>query len=50
MADGPDVFAEVALPAGAAEEAALFGLHPALLDAALHAAWLAPASPVMTAR
>ncbi|UQX03807.1 type I polyketide synthase [Streptomyces sp. RerS4] len=30
-------YAEVALPEGAAEEAARFGLHPALLDAALHA-------------
>ncbi|QUQ65444.1 type I polyketide synthase [Kutzneria sp. CA-103260] len=32
-----EVFAEVALPAGAEDEAAGFGLHPALLDAALHA-------------
>jgi acyl transferase domain-containing protein/acyl carrier protein len=32
------VFAEVELPAGAADEAELFGLHPALLDAVLHAA------------
>ncbi|MEU9033200.1 SDR family NAD(P)-dependent oxidoreductase, partial [Streptomyces sp. NPDC048383] len=30
-------WAEVALPDGAADEAARFGLHPALLDAALHA-------------
>src|SRR5450755_2884083 len=37
---GQDVFAEVALPAGAAAQAAGFGLHPALLDAALHAAGL----------
>ncbi|MGW7126236.1 type I polyketide synthase, partial [Streptomyces sp. NPDC054901] len=29
-------YAEVALPDGAAAEAARFGLHPALLDAALH--------------
>ncbi|MFI6349936.1 type I polyketide synthase [Streptomyces sp. NPDC050560] len=34
---GGEVFAEVALPAGAHDDAALFGLHPALLDAALHA-------------
>nr|WP_268251644.1 type I polyketide synthase [Streptomyces xanthochromogenes] len=34
--DGTDVYAEVRLPAGAAETAARFGLHPALLDAALH--------------
>ncbi|MFC0435303.1 type I polyketide synthase [Kutzneria buriramensis] len=32
---GDDVFAEVALPEGT--EAARFGLHPALLDAAMHA-------------
>nr|WP_256096245.1 polyketide synthase dehydratase domain-containing protein [Streptomyces sp. LUP30] len=32
-----EVFAEVALPAGEADSAAGFGLHPALLDAALHA-------------
>ncbi|WP_434101058.1 SDR family NAD(P)-dependent oxidoreductase [Streptomyces malaysiensis] len=32
-----DVFAEVALPDSAAQEAGRFGLHPALLDAALHA-------------
>ncbi|WSJ65968.1 type I polyketide synthase [Kitasatospora sp. NBC_01302] len=34
---GGEVFAEVVLPEGAAEEAGLFGLHPALLDASLHA-------------
>jgi pimaricinolide synthase PimS3 len=33
-----EILAEVALPAEAAEEAGLFGLHPALLDAVLHAA------------
>ena len=38
---GGDVFAEVRLPADAAAEAGSFGLHPALLDAALHAAGLA---------
>ncbi|MFS7880283.1 type I polyketide synthase, partial [Streptomyces asiaticus] len=36
-----EVFAEVALDEGTAEEAAAFGLHPALLDAALHALGLA---------
>ncbi|MFE0461517.1 SDR family NAD(P)-dependent oxidoreductase [Kitasatospora sp. NPDC058965] len=34
---GEDVYAEVALPEGAHAEAARFGLHPALLDAAMHA-------------
>ncbi|WP_404820597.1 type I polyketide synthase [Streptomyces malaysiensis] len=38
---GDEVFAEVALDEGTAEEAAAFGLHPALLDAALHALGLA---------
>ncbi|GAB2963548.1 hypothetical protein GCM10027075_74040 [Streptomyces heilongjiangensis] len=37
---GDDVYAEVRLPAGPREEAARHGLHPALLDAVLHA-WLA---------
>uniref|UniRef100_UPI0007853A20 type I polyketide synthase n=1 Tax=Herbidospora sakaeratensis TaxID=564415 RepID=UPI0007853A20 len=37
---GSDVFAEVALPGDAADDAAAFGLHPALLDASLHAAGL----------
>ncbi|MFJ5262528.1 SDR family NAD(P)-dependent oxidoreductase [Streptomyces sp. NPDC088387] len=35
---GDDVYAEVALPEETAAEARDFGLHPALLDAALHAA------------
>ncbi|WP_341720715.1 SDR family NAD(P)-dependent oxidoreductase [Micromonospora sp. FIMYZ51] len=35
-----EVFAEVALPAEVADAAAGFGLHPALLDAALHAVGL----------
>nr|WP_103348677.1 type I polyketide synthase [Amycolatopsis sp. CA-128772] len=35
---GTDVFAEVELPESLRAEAARFGLHPALLDAALHAA------------
>ncbi|MEU4303870.1 polyketide synthase dehydratase domain-containing protein, partial [Kitasatospora aureofaciens] len=34
---GDEVFAEVALPEDGAGEAGRFGLHPALLDAALHA-------------
>ncbi|QLJ03459.1 SDR family NAD(P)-dependent oxidoreductase [Streptomyces sp. NEAU-sy36] len=34
---GDDVFAEVELPAEPAAEAGAFALHPALLDAALHA-------------
>ncbi|WP_033356158.1 polyketide synthase dehydratase domain-containing protein, partial [Kitasatospora aureofaciens] len=38
---GDEVFAEVALPEDAAGEAGRFGLHPALLDAALHALVLA---------
>ncbi|MFB7652464.1 MULTISPECIES: SDR family NAD(P)-dependent oxidoreductase [unclassified Streptomyces] len=36
--DGDHVYAEVALPEDTAAEAGNFGLHPALLDAALHAA------------
>ncbi|WP_460444117.1 type I polyketide synthase, partial [Amycolatopsis cihanbeyliensis] len=39
---GTEVFAEVALPAG---EPGAFGLHPALLDAALHAAMTGEAGP-----
>jgi candicidin polyketide synthase FscB len=38
---GAEVFAEVALPDEATEDAAGFGIHPALLDACLHAAGLA---------
>ncbi|MBO4275761.1 acyltransferase domain-containing protein, partial [Microbispora triticiradicis] len=34
---GDDVFAEVALPESVQEEADRFGIHPALLDACLHA-------------
>ncbi|GAB1818699.1 type I polyketide synthase [Herbidospora sp. RD11066] len=37
-----EVFAEIALPESAASDAARFGLHPALLDASLHAAALLP--------
>ncbi|WP_327066355.1 type I polyketide synthase [Kitasatospora sp. NBC_01302] len=39
---GGEIFAEVALTAELAAEAGEFGLHPALLDAALHAADLEP--------
>ncbi|MFI9424070.1 SDR family NAD(P)-dependent oxidoreductase [Streptomyces achromogenes] len=43
---GDDVYAEVALPEDATADAGAFGLHPALLDAALHAADLgAPPRP-----
>ncbi|PYC63464.1 polyketide synthase [Micromonospora arborensis] len=35
---GPEVYAEVALPEHATADAARFGVHPALLDTALHAA------------
>ncbi|MEU1518311.1 SDR family NAD(P)-dependent oxidoreductase [Streptomyces sp. NPDC005811] len=38
--EGEDVYAEVGLPADLEDEAGRHGLHPALLDAALHA-WLA---------
>jgi len=34
--DGEDFYAEVALPEDRREQAARFGLHPALLDAAVH--------------
>ncbi|WP_405790432.1 SDR family NAD(P)-dependent oxidoreductase [Streptomyces sp. NBC_01367] len=37
---GGDVYAEVALPDDRHAEAARFGLHPALLDAALHATFV----------
>ncbi|NEW42936.1 SDR family NAD(P)-dependent oxidoreductase [Nocardia cyriacigeorgica] len=45
---GDEVFAEVALPEAARSEVTGFGIHPALLDAALHAillGGLAPATP-----
>ena len=38
---GDELFAEAALPEEAAQEAGSFGVHPALLDAVLHAAGLA---------
>ncbi|MET8988219.1 SDR family NAD(P)-dependent oxidoreductase [Nonomuraea wenchangensis] len=37
---GDEIFAEVALPESVATEADRFGIHPALLDAALHTAGL----------
>jgi acyl transferase domain-containing protein len=37
---GDEVFAEVALPEAQHRLAEAFGIHPALLDAALHASWL----------
>ncbi|MDG5809483.1 polyketide synthase dehydratase domain-containing protein, partial [Streptomyces ossamyceticus] len=40
--DGDTVYAEVALPEDAVSEANGFGVHPALLDAALHAVGLSP--------
>ncbi|MGY1581461.1 SDR family NAD(P)-dependent oxidoreductase [Streptomyces sp. MN13] len=39
---GDEVFAEIALPDEAAAEAARFGLHPALLDAALQSGTFCP--------
>ncbi|MGW1148248.1 beta-ketoacyl synthase N-terminal-like domain-containing protein, partial [Streptomyces sp. NPDC002454] len=42
---GHEVFAEVSLPAPAHEEAVAFALHPALLDAALHATDLGEVGP-----
>jgi acyl transferase domain-containing protein len=41
---GEDIFAEVVLPPETMREADSFGLHPALLDAALHAAGLSAAA------
>jgi len=41
---GDEVFAEAELPAEQRAEARRFGLHPALLDAALHATGLGPAA------
>ncbi|MGC5334895.1 type I polyketide synthase, partial [Micromonospora sp. DT62] len=42
---GADVFAEVALPEPAADEADAYGLHPALLDAAVQAVGLGIVDP-----
>nr|AXL05988.1 polyketide synthase [uncultured bacterium] len=44
--DNEEVFAEVALPEGHRKEAGRFGLHPALLDAALHSTMLIAAAAV----
>ncbi|WP_425578366.1 SDR family NAD(P)-dependent oxidoreductase, partial [Streptomyces albiaxialis] len=41
---GEEIFAEVALPEDMASDATKFGLHPALLDSALHAIGLHPAT------
>ncbi|MGY5139111.1 polyketide synthase dehydratase domain-containing protein, partial [Streptomyces nigrescens] len=41
---GEEIFAEVALPEEVAADAAKYGLHPALLDSALHAIGLHPAT------
>ncbi|HWX44969.1 MAG TPA: SDR family NAD(P)-dependent oxidoreductase [Solirubrobacteraceae bacterium] len=41
---GGDVFAEVSLPAGERDQAGAFGIHPALLDGAFHAALGLPVS------
>ncbi|UYB43885.1 SDR family NAD(P)-dependent oxidoreductase [Streptomyces sp. Je 1-4] len=41
---GEEIFAEVALPEDVAADAAKYGLHPALLDSALHAIGLHPAT------
>ncbi|WP_370155219.1 type I polyketide synthase, partial [Streptacidiphilus sp. EB129] len=41
---GEDLYAEAGLPAERQDEAGRFGLHPALLDAALHATGLGPAA------
>ncbi|MBQ1002248.1 SDR family NAD(P)-dependent oxidoreductase [Streptomyces sp. RK23] len=38
---GEEIFAEVVLPEGAGADAERFGVHPALLDAAMHAAMVA---------
>ncbi|WP_405632148.1 SDR family NAD(P)-dependent oxidoreductase [Streptomyces sp. NBC_00016] len=42
---GEEVFAEVALPEEQRKEAGRFGIHPALLDASLHAVLLAAGTP-----
>ncbi|MFI6457897.1 SDR family NAD(P)-dependent oxidoreductase [Streptosporangium amethystogenes] len=48
-ADG-EVFAEVALPEQAQSSAGAFGVHPALLDAALHGVMFAGLEPVESGR
>ncbi|WP_210584801.1 type I polyketide synthase [Streptomyces sp. GESEQ-35] len=47
---GDDLFAEVRLPEPAVAEAGRFGIHPALLDAALHAPLLAGPGPGASVR
>ncbi|GAA0289580.1 hypothetical protein GCM10010302_29960 [Streptomyces polychromogenes] len=47
---GDEVFAEVALPEEARAEADRYGLHPALLDAALHAVGFGPLGDMGTGR
>ncbi|WP_211831238.1 MULTISPECIES: type I polyketide synthase [Streptomyces violaceusniger group] len=47
---GDEVFAEVRLPKENAADAEEFGLHPALLDAALHAVMFVPREEPMPAR
>ncbi|QCX80460.1 Erythronolide synthase, modules 3 and 4 [Streptomyces sp. YIM 121038] len=46
---GDEVFAEVALPEGQREEAGRYGIHPALLDAALHSTMLNAVAAVTAA-
>src|SRR5262249_4920069 len=41
---GDDLFVEADLPEGPAQDVAAFGVHPALLDAALHALGIEPRS------
>ncbi|MES4902251.1 MULTISPECIES: type I polyketide synthase [unclassified Streptomyces] len=43
---GGEIFAEVRLPAAAGPDAQRYGIHPALLDAALHAGRLAAPPPL----
>ncbi|EIV94779.1 polyketide synthase family protein, partial [Frankia sp. QA3] len=47
--DGEDLLAEVTLPADAVDHAGAFGLHPALLDAALHLTGLPDAATALDA-
>ncbi|MEV6124758.1 type I polyketide synthase, partial [Streptomyces sp. NPDC052077] len=47
---GDEVFAEVALPEDARADADAYGLHPALLDAALHAVGFGPLGDMGTGR
>ncbi|MFD8726297.1 SDR family NAD(P)-dependent oxidoreductase, partial [Streptomyces sp. NPDC059629] len=42
---GEEIFAEIALPEETRDSAARFGIHPALLDAALHPVLLSGATP-----